>query len=170
MQLLKILYTKDKMITAKTALGRLIYMIGRPLIMLGLNPNRAYVILIDIKKEEVLLLKNILGSGGWSLPGGGLKRGENHLQAARREVQEEINLKLNLKNLKELCSLPAKNRFQSGKRVFYICPFNKKYKLKHNQKEILMTAWHSLYFTDDVKPDIQIVLKKAQAYFHKQRP
>ena len=43
---------------------------------------------------DVLLLKHSYGPNVWSLPGGGLKRGEDPVEAARREVHEELGLKL----------------------------------------------------------------------------
>lgn len=43
---------------------------------------------------DVLLLKHSYGPDVWSLPGGGLRRGEDPLEAARREVREELGIEL----------------------------------------------------------------------------
>jgi 8-oxo-dGTP pyrophosphatase MutT (NUDIX family) len=43
---------------------------------------------------DVLLLKHSYGPDVWSLPGGGLGRGEDPLAAARREVREELGITL----------------------------------------------------------------------------
>lgn len=43
---------------------------------------------------DVLLLKHSYGPPVWSLPGGGLIRGEDALTAARREVREELGVAL----------------------------------------------------------------------------
>lgn len=43
---------------------------------------------------DVLLLKHSYGAAVWSLPGGGLGRGEDPLAAARREVREELGVEL----------------------------------------------------------------------------
>jgi ADP-ribose pyrophosphatase YjhB (NUDIX family) len=43
---------------------------------------------------DVLLLKHSYGPDVWSLPGGGLGRGEDPLDAARREVREELGIEL----------------------------------------------------------------------------
>jgi 8-oxo-dGTP pyrophosphatase MutT (NUDIX family) len=43
---------------------------------------------------DVLLLKHSYGPAVWSLPGGGLGRGEDPLAAARREVREELGVDL----------------------------------------------------------------------------
>lgn len=44
--------------------------------------------------DQVLVVKNWLFGGGWSLPGGGVRRGEEPLQAAIRELREETGLVL----------------------------------------------------------------------------
>ena len=43
---------------------------------------------------DVLLLKHSYGPDVWSLPGGGLKRGEDPVEASRREVREELGITL----------------------------------------------------------------------------
>ncbi|MDC8755279.1 NUDIX domain-containing protein [Erythrobacter sp. sf7] len=43
---------------------------------------------------DVLLLKHSYGPDVWGLPGGGLARGEDPIEAARREVREELGIEL----------------------------------------------------------------------------
>jgi ADP-ribose pyrophosphatase YjhB (NUDIX family) len=43
---------------------------------------------------QVLLLRHSYGPAVWALPGGGLKRGENPADAAKREVLEEVGIEL----------------------------------------------------------------------------
>lgn len=43
---------------------------------------------------DVLLLRHSYGPDVWALPGGGLKPGEDPLEAARREVAEELGVTL----------------------------------------------------------------------------
>ncbi|HZU61408.1 MAG TPA: NUDIX domain-containing protein [Solirubrobacteraceae bacterium] len=42
--------------------------------------------------EYVLLVRHTYGPGSWELPGGGLRRGEEPVAAARREMSEELGL------------------------------------------------------------------------------
>lgn len=51
-------------------------------------------VLVFDAEERLLLIRHSYGSGQWMLPGGGLKRGEDALRAARREVAEETGLGL----------------------------------------------------------------------------
>lgn len=51
-------------------------------------------------KGEVLLVRHSYGSGKWTLPGGGLKRGEQAHLALEREVAEELGCAV--EQLKEL--------------------------------------------------------------------
>jgi len=50
---------------------------------------------IIYQNGKILLLKDRLGK--WELPGGRLEFGENPQQALKRELQEELNIKANLK-------------------------------------------------------------------------
>lgn len=51
------------------------------------------VIIVNLA-GDVLLLKHSYGPAVWSLPGGGLRKGEDPLLAARREVREELGVEL----------------------------------------------------------------------------
>lgn len=57
------------------------------------NQARARVIILN-EHDEILLIKNVIDPTNWSLPGGGVERGETPLKAAQREVMEELSLRL----------------------------------------------------------------------------
>jgi 8-oxo-dGTP pyrophosphatase MutT (NUDIX family) len=44
--------------------------------------------------ENVLLVQHTYGKREWDLPGGGIKRDERPLDAARREIEEELGIRL----------------------------------------------------------------------------
>jgi 8-oxo-dGTP pyrophosphatase MutT (NUDIX family) len=44
--------------------------------------------------ENVLLVRHTYGKREWDLPGGGIKRDERAVEAAQREMQEELGLRL----------------------------------------------------------------------------
>lgn len=60
-----------------------------------LKPNLSGVSLVAVDGEgRVLLVRHSYDSGGWSLPGGGLKRREDPEAAVRRETREELGCDL----------------------------------------------------------------------------
>ena len=76
------------------ASGRLV----SPLFILGLRfftlltglPRVRVIVLSEI--GEVLLVRGVISDGKWSLPGGGVNRGEKLTAAARRELHEETGI------------------------------------------------------------------------------
>ncbi len=57
-------------------------------------PIAGVSVIITNLSGDVLLLKHSYGPEVWGLPGGGLARGEDPLEAARREVREELGVEL----------------------------------------------------------------------------
>lgn len=49
-------------------------------------------VLVD--DDKVLLVRHTYGRSEWDIPGGGLKRKESPLSAARREMKEELGLEI----------------------------------------------------------------------------
>jgi 8-oxo-dGTP pyrophosphatase MutT (NUDIX family) len=69
------------------------------------RPNTYGVKIIAVSAGKVLLVKNRYDKY-WYLPGGGIKKGENSLQCARREGKEECGIVLeNLKVLAEYTNI-----------------------------------------------------------------
>ena len=52
-------------------------------------------VIVMLNDREILMVKNWLGSQKWTLPGGGMKRGESPEAAAARELLEETGLTVN---------------------------------------------------------------------------
>ena len=63
--------------------------------------------------DQVLLVKTWLGSGRWGLPGGGVKRGELPIDAAIRELHEEVGIVATPEQLQYMFTKPyiSKNNF-----------------------------------------------------------
>ncbi len=100
------------------SIGVILYYLSWPLLWFY-SPLTVRVRVIIKHNDEVLVVKNWFGSGYWQLPGGGIKAGEKPLQAANREVKEELSIKL--KNL-ELISNEAVVYGQHGliKRNYFV--------------------------------------------------
>lgn len=56
-------------------------------------------VLIWNEKGELLLVKHWTGVRAWSLPGGGVERSEPFVQAAQRELYEELRVKVSTDEL-----------------------------------------------------------------------
>lgn len=122
-------------------LRRLVYVLLLPYIKLGLDSDRAYVLLIDKQAHEVFFVKKLIDwDDSWFLPGGGLEEGEDHLKAACREIEEEVGLKLDSAKLAEFCVLPGKNRLRPGRRVIYAYLLKKRI-LSYDRRELRDAAW-----------------------------
>ena len=62
--------------------------------MLRGTPIAGVSVVVTNKVGDVLLLRHSYGPDVWALPGGGLKRGEDPVTCARREVREELGISL----------------------------------------------------------------------------
>jgi 8-oxo-dGTP pyrophosphatase MutT (NUDIX family) len=60
------------------------------------RPRQRGVKCVILRGGEVLLVRHTYGDRRrWQLPGGAVKRGEDPLQAARREIREELGAEIN---------------------------------------------------------------------------
>ncbi len=70
---------------------RSIYYLTWPITGIYLHNSQRVRVLIA-KDNKILLVKSSYGSQRWSLPGGGVDRGESCMSAASRELAEETGL------------------------------------------------------------------------------
>lgn len=91
--------------------SRLLWFITRP-ITLGVR-------LLLVKENTILLVKHTYQTTYWFLVGGGVKRNENLLEAARREAKEEVGA--NLGELKLLGMYTNYFDYKSDHVVVFIC-------------------------------------------------
>ena len=69
-------------------------------------------------RGRLLLIRNSYKSG-CTLPAGGLKRGESHREAARRELAEEVGIEVSEDQLEFVCEVEIKNRYGSDRSHFF---------------------------------------------------
>ncbi len=65
-----------------------------------------------------MLIRNSYKSGE-TLPAGGLKRGESHAQAARRELAEEVGIEVALEELEFACEVEIQGRYGRDRSQFF---------------------------------------------------
>ena len=77
----------------RARIGEILYWVGLPLLVLLLRRSeRTRVALWH--DEQLLVVKNWIGNGKWSLPGGGLHKNEPAVDGALRELREETGIVL----------------------------------------------------------------------------
>lgn len=77
------------------------------------NPTPCNGVIIENKKEEILLVKRAAEpkKGFWDLTGGFTTIGETMEESVKREIEEELHIEINTKDLKYLASFHDKYMF-----------------------------------------------------------
>ncbi len=89
-------YLKKLVADPKREYDRLLYFIKFWLLrMLGSEKDIGGVRVILIRNGRVVLLRHWLSQNVWTLPGGGINKGETPSEAGKREVWEETGYKVN---------------------------------------------------------------------------
>jgi 8-oxo-dGTP pyrophosphatase MutT (NUDIX family) len=122
-------------------IGRLLFWIAWPVLRLYLffRPERSKVLVVN--GDEILLVWGMLNSGEWSLPGGGINKGETPEAAASRELKEETGLVASPDNLKKIGSKKYK---VAGIPVYYqvyVLEFGNREDIAPHRPEILEACW-----------------------------
>lgn len=97
--------------------GKVAFWISWPLLYWYLRRSWRTRVLV-VSGDQVLVIKPWIGSGLWSLPGGGLHAGESPQEGVIRELKEETGLHVVPQQLRTL----FESRYrQNGLRFWYQC-------------------------------------------------
>lgn len=125
--------------SAREFIGKIVYYTLRPFIHQFLKDSRrAYVVMEHDGK--ILVVKNILGSGKWHLPGGGCHKDESFEQGASRELKEEVGVRVPTSRL-EVLSPEAFRSKRGFDYQLFLLRMSKSTELKLDRLEILEASW-----------------------------
>jgi 8-oxo-dGTP diphosphatase len=79
-------------------IGNIFYWLAWPALFFYLRGSRRSRIIVS-DGDNILLIKNWLGPGSYTLPGGGLKKDEDPVKGVVRELEEETGIRANVDNL-----------------------------------------------------------------------
>jgi ADP-ribose pyrophosphatase YjhB (NUDIX family) len=83
-------------------LGRIAHHAALPLLRVYMKGKRRVRTVVTNEKGEILLVRSWFGHQRWSLPGGGIRRGEKPRTAAVRETFEETGVAIDERHCKHL--------------------------------------------------------------------
>lgn len=147
-------------------LGRLIYWLAWPfwIIYFKFSNHRARVLVIS--GDKVLLVRGILSSGNWSLPGGGVKRKENIKQTAARELYEETKVEVDANDLKKLSSFEHNSKKLKYSVSLFWIQLDHLVEPQKRNLEIADAGWFKINELNNLNldEDVDIAIKKYLSF------
>ena len=126
-------------------IGRLMWWGCWPLMWLFLrNSERTRVVIVNDKGEILVVRGWVASSNRWSLPGGGLHRGEKPLQGALRETYEEVGLALEPEQMRFLSVMHSTSKGLRVRLHVFTAKVTGEQVLRLQQHEIAEARWVSL--------------------------
>ncbi len=122
------------------ALGVMAFWVTWPGLYVYLKFSHRSRVLI-IHDDSLLLVKSWLGAGKWSLPGGGLHRGETAGVGAVREVAEETGIRLRPDQLKLLRQGKHSQHGLGYSYVSFVVVLATRPSVRKQRREITAIAW-----------------------------
>jgi len=146
---------------------KIIYLLSKPFKQIYrfiLRPKTRGVKCILECNGEILLIKNTYGYKFWTFPGGGAKKNEMPGEALKREIKEEIGVKLNSTDF--IGSFMANNQFKRDTVYCFTASVPNKY-FKIDPIEILEARWFVVSELPQLKPNANKVLELYKNYKQK---
>jgi len=128
--------------TVTRALGAVAYWLAWPLYQVYFRfGDRTRIVLISDGK--VLAMRQWIGTGRWSLPGGGLHRGETPEHGALRELREETGIDVPASQLAYVGRAQYRQHGQHFTYHVFVCELASPGPLRRQWYEVASLAWLS---------------------------
>lgn len=131
---------------------------------------RARVILYNREINSILLIERKKdGENYWVVPGGGVKIGENYSEAAMREINEELGVRITAQQLRSLFLVEEESEHQ----LFFYCEVNSSVTptikgeeaSRSNINNQYIPCWVKIDCLNAIKLEPQVIRKKLISYF-----
>lgn len=122
-------------------MGTVIFWLSWPIIHISVRVQPRTRVLVVCEKE-VLVVMDLIGPGRWSLPGGGVHRGESAAEGAIRELREETGIAIEADQLQHHGQYSVVNderhRYQYE---FFVVEFDQKPAVSKQKAELRDLQW-----------------------------
>lgn len=147
-------------------IGHISYFVAWPALHFYLKNSQRTRIVVQ-SEGKMLFVKDWLGNGKWKLPGGGLRKNEQPIESAYRELYEETGLQLRPAELTLVTSLNLTGHGTLVKLHIFTVVLVAVTSLKKQKLEILDIGWHDpkkLFDAKQLSKNTKVVLAKL-GYF-----
>ncbi|MCA9332613.1 NUDIX hydrolase [Candidatus Saccharibacteria bacterium] len=131
---------KDKTIAL---VGRILYFLAWPALYIYLKIGIRTRVIVS-HNDRVLVVKNLIGDGKWSLPGGGVHKGEDSRVGACRELLEETGITIEPSQLEMIGQASANLSGLKFTYDQYFVELRQKPEIKKQALELTGIAWVKL--------------------------
>lgn len=136
--------------------GRIAFWLSWPLLFWYLGLSRRTRILV-ISGSKILVTKRWLGDGKWSLPGGGVHRGESVVKSVLRELKEETGLTLKRQDIQKLYTAWYHQNGLSFRYHCYAAELSQTLPVRPQRFELIETRWLSMNGLDKQNANDDVV-------------
>lgn len=143
-------------------LGKKLHRVLLPFLRFGKEKRVRIVVLSD--DQRILLVRNWFGHQNWSLPGGGVKKGETPESAILRELYEEAGVSVEPSRVSYVRSYSCYESSVPFKADVYCVDIKRRPSLSERKSfEIIERKWHPLAtLPNDLAMPIQRILEEIK--------
>ncbi len=133
-----------------------------PVLYLVIGGTRRTRVLV-IHDDKILVIKNLLADGRWSLPGGGIHKSEDPAVGAARELAEETGIHAEPATLISLGAQPCTNHGITYSAHYFAARMSSR-PITRPDFEVLDLTWaNPKQLTDNVSPDVRVAVSLDKA-------